>query len=72
MELKHSNLKVRPGASPQRVAFFGEHTVHTGNLLRLVCTNDSNITKDKFSSDIFEDKAERIFFGIFFKTCNST
>ena len=38
MELKHSNLKVRPGALPQRVAFFGERTVHTGNLLHLVCT----------------------------------
>ena len=48
MELKHSNLKVRPGASPQRVAFFGERTVHTGNLLRLVCTSDSNIINDNF------------------------
>ena len=48
MELKHSNLKVRPGASPQRVAFFGERTVHTGNLLRLVCTSGSNIINDNF------------------------
>ena len=55
---RYDTAEVENGKNKKKILLFREHS-------SLVFTSDistSKITKDKFSSEVYEDKAKRIFF----------